>query len=257
MLERIVFRWRGVLLSLIGIAATLWLGWSNQLGLYIHPRYFLFTMITATIAGVLVLAAFALMPLSGDDGHDGEPDEHLHDQRRWPVLAASASALLVVAASVGLLVLPAASLSTGGVTAADLSTGTAVGAALEDPQTLIGGDYASFTVKDWSALLRQGVDEQFLAGKEADVIGFVTPDESDPENLFYLARFAVTCCAVDAQPVGIAVYSPGWSDEIAANDWVRVTGGFIGNPSTSSATPIVLDPQGLEVIDEPSEPYVY
>lgn len=252
-----MFRWRGVLLSLVGIAATLWLGWSGQLGLYIHPRYFVFTMVAATVAGVLVVAAFAFVPLARDETHDEETDEHLHEQRRWPLLAAVASGALIIAATVSLLVLPPTSLSTGGVSAADLSTGTAVGASLENPETLVGGDYASFTVKDWSALLRQGVDEQFLAGKEADVIGFVTPDESNPENLFYLARFAVTCCAVDAQPVGIAVHSPGWSEDFAAGDWVQVAGGFVTNPSTSSATPIVLDAAEIAVIDEPSEPYVY
>ena len=52
-------RWQGVLLSLVVVVATLWLALSGQLGLYIHPRYFVFTVAMAVIGLVLVGAGFA------------------------------------------------------------------------------------------------------------------------------------------------------------------------------------------------------
>jgi uncharacterized repeat protein (TIGR03943 family) len=272
LLERIVFRWRGIALSLLAVAATVWLAWSGRLGLYIHPRYFVFTTVMAVIGGLMVLAAFALVPLrdseraglgehdrdhDGDTGH-GAADDHVHARRRWPAVSAAASLALVVIAGIALVVLPPASLSTGSVNTADLSAGDAITASIDDEsQRLVGADYADFTVKDWAALLRQGVDEQFLSGAEADVVGFVIADEADPDNVFYLARYVVTCCAVDAQPVGIAVYSPGWQDDVEAGEWVQVAGGFVGNPSTTNTEPLLLEADSLMGIDEPSEPYVY
>jgi uncharacterized repeat protein (TIGR03943 family) len=265
LLERLIFRWRGVLLTLIGVSATLWLGVTGRLGLYIHPRYFVFTMVMAAIAGVLVIAAFAVLPASTgaaadtDAPHDDESDEHVHERRRWPALAAIGSAAIIAVATVTLLVLPPSSLSTGGVTGSDLSAGVTSVSVADDAtsEQLVGGDYASFTVKDWAALLRQGVDEQFLSGKQADVVGFITPDEDDPDNQFYLARFAVTCCAVDAQPVGVPVYLPGWADQYSADDWLQISGSFVSNPSALSASPTVLEPDSVAVVDEPNEPYVY
>ncbi|WP_158252043.1 hypothetical protein [Cryobacterium sp. M25] len=35
--RRLLRRWQGALLSIVGIVATVWLGVSGQLGLYIHP----------------------------------------------------------------------------------------------------------------------------------------------------------------------------------------------------------------------------
>ncbi len=70
-----------MVLSLIGLVATIWLGLTGQLALYIHPRYFVFTVIMAVIAGVLALAAFALVPGANDapdGGHTHAGDAHAH-----------------------------------------------------------------------------------------------------------------------------------------------------------------------------------
>ena len=124
----------------------------------------------------------------------------------------------------------------------------------ETPQ-LVGGDTSTFTVKDWASLLRQGAGMDYLAGKSAQVSGFVVP--SNDEDVYYLARFAITCCAVDAQPIGVPVYEPGWQDHYDESSWLAVTGGFIDNPDASADNPIVLEPTSTESIDEPAQPYVY
>ncbi|MBJ7433762.1 MAG: DUF1980 domain-containing protein, partial [Microbacteriaceae bacterium] len=72
MASRFLHRWRGVLLSLIGIVAVIWLAFTDQLGLYIHPRYFIFTVIMAVIAGVFVLLAFLLPSQAGSGQHEHE-----------------------------------------------------------------------------------------------------------------------------------------------------------------------------------------
>jgi uncharacterized repeat protein (TIGR03943 family) len=241
---RLVRRWQGVLLSLVGVAATLWLGATGRLGLYIHPRYFVFTMVLAVIAAVLLIAAFAVLP-----------DEHEHDhEERRPVWPAVGGAMIVLGAVVALLIVPPATLTTATAAQREVNA-SAVDASVTAAAPT--GDYAAFTVRDWATLLRQGASEQFLADKTASVSGFVTPDASDPENVFYVARFVVTCCAVDAQPVGVPIHQPGWQDAYEVDSWLEVTGGFGANPSVLSAEAIVLQPDTVTAIDEPAMPYVY
>jgi uncharacterized repeat protein (TIGR03943 family) len=85
----------------------------------------------------------------------------------------------------------------------------------------------------------------------------VTPDPDDPTNVFYVARFIITCCAVDAQPVGVPVYLPDWQDQFTIDEWVNVTGTFVSNPSTESRQAIVLSPSTISLTDQPAQPYVY
>ena len=250
-------RWLGVLLSLIGIVATLWLGFTGQLALYIHPRYFVFTIIMAVIAAALALAAFALVP-NGQHEHEHQ-DGHGHptaDKRHWRRLGAAGSTLIIAAAVVGLLILPPSMLSTATVAQRDLN-GSASTLSRTETIELVGADYFTFTLKDWISLLRQGVGEEFLAGKTAIVTGFVTPDKSDPENVFFAARFVLTCCAVDAQPIGLPVYSPGWQDRYETDSWVTVSGGFRSNPSQRSDEALVMVPDTITPVPEPESPYVY
>lgn len=252
--RRLLERWLGVLLSLIGIVATLWLGTTGQLALYIHPRYYVFTISMAVIAAVLALAAFALVP-AGLHGHSDGHDDGARNRRRRR-LGTAGSTVIVVAAVVALLVLPPSTLSTATVSQRDLN-GSASTLSRSETIQLVGADYTTFTMKDWVSLLRQGVGEEFLAGKTATVTGFVTPDKSDRENVFFVARFVVTCCAVDAQPIGIPVYYPGWQDRFETDSWVTVSSGFRTNPSQTSDEPLVMVPETITPVPEPESPYVY
>lgn len=266
--RRLLDRWLGVLLSIIGVVATLWLGFTGQLALYIHPRYFVFTIIMAVVAGLLALAAFALVPAGAHPhaeahahGHspaegDAGPGNRHSGNRRLRLLGTAGSTLIAAAAVVGLLILPPSTLSSATVTQRDLN-GSASALSGNEAVELVGADYAAFTMKDWISLLRQGVGEEFLAGKTATVTGFVTPDKSDPENVFFAARFVVTCCAVDAQPIGLPVYAPGWQDRFETDSWVTVSGGFRTNPSQASDEALVMVPDSIVPVPEPDSPYVY
>lgn len=249
--RRLLRRWQGVLLSLVGIVATVWLGITGQLALYIHPRYFVFTIVMAAIAATLVMAAFAIAPAPADE-HD------LVDESggRWGSLWSAGGILIIIAATIGLLVLPPATLTTATVKQRDLN-GSSSTLTQSDANKLVGGDYSAFTVRDWASLLRQGAGKEFFVGKTASVIGFVTPDKSDPEDVFYVARFVVTCCAVDAQPIGIPVYYPGWQNKFKTDSWVKITSGFDTNPSVKSDQAIALVPTTVTPTRQPDQPYVY
>ena len=269
-----------MLISLIGIVATGWLAATGQLGLYIHPRYFVFTTVMAGIAAVLTIAAFAVLPAGEVDRDDesehsdhgkhagcescgGDDCGHCGDEQGGRAHGASrrttalvGSALVVVLTAGALLVLPPATLTTSTVDQRDLNA-SVVGPAAAGSTELIGGDHSSFTVKDWASLIRQGAGDEFVSGRSATLTGFVTPDPDDAENVFYVARFVVTCCAVDAQPVGVAVYSPGWKSRFPVDSWVTVTGSFGANPSLASLQAIAITPDAIDPTQQPSQPYDY
>lgn len=261
MRKNFLTHWRGVILSLIGIVATVWLALTGQLGLYIHPRYFVFTVTMAIIAAVGVLLACAILPAPARHAHDdADPAAGEHDGgagtrgQGWWI---GASVFLVAATAVALLALPPATLTTATVAQRDMNGSVSASAVGPDLTAVSGDDDRSLSVKDWAGLLRQGADAEALSGRAPTITGFITPDPDDPENVFYVARFVITCCAVDAQPIGVPVYLPGWQDQWKTDSWVSATGVFIDNPSIDSMQVTVLDPAELTQTEQPAEPYDY
>jgi putative membrane protein len=284
--SRLADRWQGVLLTLVVGISTLWLSATGQLVLYIHPRYVVFTVIMIAIGMVLSLGVLVLAPSSrdtgaDDDGHDHDHDGHDHDghahtaaddlrapaerprRRRRGRAAArtavvAAGTLVTTAVAVSLVVLPPATLTsaTAGQRDVNSSTASLAGTSVEDAASADADAYAAFSVLDWAGLLRQTSDLSFFEGKTADVVGFVVPAGDDPD-VFYVSRFVVTCCAVDAQPVGVPVHLVDWQSQVSADEWLDVSGGFQTNPSRTSSDPIALVPDALEKVGQPSDPYLY
>lgn len=253
MREALLKYWQGILLTLVGALATLWLAVSGQLGLYIHPRYFVFTAIMAGIAIVFVVIALVL-PRQRDEAHEGEHGHgHAEPGREsapWRGrLAAAGSIVLIVATTAALLALPPTTLSRSLADGRDLSASGIVG---ENPITLAQADPASFTVKDWAVLIADGASGSVLQGARPEVVGFVIADPDAPEAGFAVARYVMTCCAVDAQPVGVHVELPGWQENFADGSWVAVRGRFV-----ETGDGWVLRAESVEAIEQPAEPYVY
>lgn len=282
--RRLLDRWQGVLLTLVVGVATLWLAATGQLVLYIHPRYDVFTVVMILIGIALSLATLAFSPVRGDHAHDGHDHDAGHDhdgrrdaaevpavedglrpRRRRPVatgarrLAFSAGVAVTAAIAIAVVALPPATLTSATAGQRDVNSSTAAldRTTVADATGASSDAYRSFSVLDWAGLLRQTTDLAFYEGKTADVVGFVTPSDTDPDDVFYVSRFVITCCAVDAQPVGVPVYLPGWQDQVAADDWVEVTGGFDTNRSSSSQDPVALVPDDVTTVGQPSDPYLY
>ena len=259
-LARAFRRWQGIALVVAALVPTVWLAITNQLILYIHPRYVVFTVIMAALGLALVIASFVTAP-HGDHDHD---HDHDHDDRepragRTGALMSTGATVLTLIVAAGLVVVPPATLTSATadqrvINSTSVGAGTqTIGGATSAP----AGAFAKFTVLDWSSLLRQTTDASFYAGKAVDVVGFITKDSEDPADVFYVSRFVITCCAVDAQPVGVPVYLPNWQNSFKVNEWVRVTGSFDSNPSSRSTQSIALLPTKTTPVDQPSDPYLY
>jgi putative membrane protein len=153
------------------------------------------------------------------------------------------------------LVLPPTTLSS--YTAENRSFGTAAtspAADAIDVESTTSG-FENLTVRDWASLLIQTQDPSFFRGKPFSALGTIT-DSGDPD-VFFLTRFVVTCCAVDAQPVSIPVYYPGWSDEFAVDSWVTVNGGFQVLPQIAEPGNLAVVPGDIVVEEVPREPYLF
>jgi uncharacterized membrane protein YcgQ (UPF0703/DUF1980 family) len=103
--------------------------------------------------------------------------------------------------------------------------------------------------------LIQTQDPTFFRGKPFSALGTMT--ESGDPDVFLLTRFVVTCCAVDAQPVSVPVYFPGWQDEFALDSWVTVEGGFQVLPEVDVPGNLVVVSSGIVAEEVPREPYLF
>jgi len=248
-------RWRGVILVSLAVSATLWLAIAGELVLYIHPRYIVFTIIMAVLAVGFVVASACVRPHASHDSDEGA-DVPIG---RWPKLLTLTAVGLATALAVSMVALPATTLTSATAQQRDINS-TVLDLGTTDVASVTAGSagaFETFSVVDWASLLRQTSDLSFFANKPVVVSGFITADPEDPENLFYVARFVVTCCAVDAQPVGVPVYAPNWRSSFKIDDWVEVRGEFATNPSQSSKQPLAVDPSDITPIEQPREPYLF
>src|ERR671921_1180800 len=210
---------------------TLSLYYNQQLTFYIHPRYITFTValnaisLVACAVGFLVAAwrmgktpsKSATAVASPDSSPDSSPGSA--SSAGWrPSFTVLVAGLVLVAA----YALPARTLSSGTADQrsanfnsiqAQPSGSEASGGAGGDTLTLFGADTSRLTVADWALAFNLRSTPASYVGKEVDVVGFVFHPKGTPEDIFYVSRFSVTCCAVDARPLGVPVYSPGWQEE--------------------------------------------
>ncbi|HEY8913189.1 TIGR03943 family putative permease subunit [Lacisediminihabitans sp.] len=242
-------RARGIVLCIAALVSTVWLALTNQLILYIHPRYIVFTVIMAAVGLAIVVASLARRP---DHDHDEQPVG-------WRAVVSNTATVSTLVLAAGLIVVPPATLTTATADQRVINS-TNVGQSsktLDSAAVAPANASARFSVADWASLLRQTTDSSFYRNKPVDVTGFVTADKDDANNIFYVSRFVITCCAVDAQPVGVPVYLPDWRNALAPNQWVQVKGEFDSNPSRSSQQPVVIVPASTAKVEQPSEPYLY
>ncbi|UBQ02955.1 TIGR03943 family putative permease subunit [Curtobacterium sp. TXMA1] len=165
------------------------------------------------------------------------------------------AAAATVGVTVAMLVLPPTTLSARTAQQRSVDTPTLSNATGTQDVALLGSegvDTSEYGVKDWAALIRQTTDTTALVGKPVELSGFVVPGS---DGSFTLTRFVISCCAVDAQPVGLGVVVDGPVPD--ADQWVRVTGKLAANPDQSADARIVIRAATVRDIDQPSDPYEY
>lgn len=260
--------------SVLAVAlCTLWLALVGHLDLYINPRYSVFTIVLAAVGVPASIAGLVVIARGYGHTHGDDADEHDHEHehehgrrpggagRRTRIALGGAAAIVTIGVTVAMLVLPPTTLSARtaqqrSVDSATLSNATGSEAAV----SLLGSegvDTSQYGVKDWAALIRQTTDTTALVGKQVRLSGFVVPGE---DGSFTLTRFVISCCAVDAQPVGLGVVTDAGDRPDAVPDegqWVTVTGALAANPDQSADARIVIKAAKVTEIAQPKDPYEY
>ncbi|MFK4482134.1 TIGR03943 family putative permease subunit [Curtobacterium sp. AB7] len=261
--------------SVLAVAVcTLWLALVGHLDLYINPRYSVFTIVLAAVAVPASIAGLVVIARGhghthGDEADEHDADAHGHDAdaeqprpgrgRAVRLALGGAAAVVTIGVTVSMLVLPPTTLSARtaqqrSVDSATLSNATGSDAAV----SLLGSegvDTSEYGVKDWAALIRQTTDTTALVGKQVRLSGFVVPGDG---GSFTLTRFVISCCAVDAQPVGLGVVTDDADGSVPdEGQWVTVTGALAANPDQSADARIVIKAAKVQDIAQPEDPYEY
>lgn len=218
----------------------------GDLGMYIHPRYNMFTVLMVLIAALVLISAAAQYTFkkqtSIEYGHFGEL---LLLFSRWFMRKGAWVSILVIAL---LLFVPPKPLLSA---AADRKQMTEHEIAYIETSRWFNNPESIYQL---SSVLQIERGREAQLGKNFTLTGFVRKD-SDP-NIMNVSRFVVSCCTVDARPVSIAIYYPGWEKEFAVDDWIEVSG-ELELLSTGTGQRAVLQPTEVKLIDQPKDPYDY
>jgi uncharacterized repeat protein (TIGR03943 family) len=216
--------------------------YSGKLNFYINPRYTEFTYAMGLVA--VIFGGMGII-------HVLEARGWLEDKLSWREFLASL--LLVGTLAVGIL-LPVQRLSVATASQRELDFNS-VGAGRISAADLFIQNTRAYDLGDWISSMSYNPDEEFYIGKQVDVSGFIFPRDQSDSGHFTVARFIVTCCAVDATPVGLLVAGK-WQDGFSQNDWVRVEGTF-ALQEVAGQEELVVVAENITIVPEPAIPYIF
>jgi putative membrane protein len=207
----------------------------KKLNFLIHERYIIFTLIAGLILVVIGLAGIIKNP----------------DPKNSKFKISINFVMLVLAILIPFI--PLKSLSSDSFVSRSLNGNVRVSTNEKQDITQkikFSINTNDFTIYDW--LKAKGLDDlSVFNDKEFTGTGFITPKEG---NIFSLSRFIVSCCVVDASPVGILV-EYDYNKEFKVNDWLEVKGKFKIIEVNGIKEPVVV-PSSVKKINQPDSVYL-
>lgn len=219
---------------------TLKIFYDDKLTLFIHPRYLAFTVIMNIISLVIVSMVFVFKTESSPRGVSRQGINY-----RSGLIV---TLLLLIAAG---LFLPARPLSASIVNQRNISSNRLDKSVCEDIDPLA----PPTEFQDWDQLLDTCDDPLKYQDSKVILEGFVyTEDGYSTEDSFSLARFKVSCCTVDAQPMILTIYHPDWASDFKQREWLHVEGKIIPKRMNGTLKPVIVADK-VKRINEPEIPY--
>jgi putative membrane protein len=218
------------LATIIICTVIIYIYFTSDLILYIHPRYLNFTLSFVVIGLVLLSIAFL------------KTTQYRVNKSGW---------IVVIVAFIALF-LPPQSLSQQIAVSRENQSLYQNNSPDQTTYDSFSSDLTRFTVADWSRLLNSSPSSGQIVGKQASVEGFVFQNSSSQK---FVARFQLTCCAVDATPLTIPLLESAISNNLPIGSWVSING--VMAQSNNQTYPFQLDIIESKQIPEPKEPYVY
>jgi putative membrane protein len=242
-----------------GLALLIWgillikYGFTGQYRLLIHPNYFGLVMVTGVV--LIILGIIKLITIVTDKRN------HTATAHITLFPPGIGSTILLVVAIAGLLIPPKI-----------LTSQTAMQRGVSElpltrsqPQAFrTANKPETRSLIDWIRTINAYPEPDAYTGQAANVSGFVLHLSELPDNYLMLSRFVITCCAVDAYPIGLPVKLTVSRNNYPADTWLEIKGEMItetlpskdnidGNISTKRS--LVIAAKSIQQIPTPKDPY--
>ncbi len=116
-------------------------------------------------------------------------------------------------------------------------------------------NFDSFSLADWNYYFSITNNLESINNQKVILEGFFYEDEFILDEYFQLSRFVISCCAVDARPVGILVQKSELSSEYGLDDWLKIEG-WLEIRDIDSRDQVVIIVDELKSINAPDNPYI-
>lgn len=120
---------------------------------------------------------------------------------------------------------------------------------------------------EWIRTINVYPEPDAYSGQAANITGFVLHLPELPDNYVMLSRFVVTCCAVDAYPIGLPLKLETSRSDYPVDSWLTVQGVMsaetipvkdrVDSDIVTKKRSVVLNARSIKTIPTPSDPYSY
>lgn len=243
-----ILLWLDVLALLSWGSLLLKYHFTGQLRLLIHPNYAPLTIVAGSI--LLVVGCFRGLRLLTRRRQVADLETMLHSTLLPPGIGMFLLSGVAIAAH---LIPPT-------VLASETALQRGVSDALPTTQTEVQSFYnptppEERSLLDWVRTLNAYPEPDAYTGQAVDVKGFVVHSPDLPDDYILLARFVITCCAIDAYPVGLPIQVND-REKYPADSWLSVQG-EMATETLTNRRQLIIDADALETIPTPDDPYEF
>lgn len=215
----------------------------DQLGFYIHPRYHIFASIIS-IVGIVLLLIDTMLQL--------KLKSSVKPARFSLKSVKPASYLAIIILLAGCL-LPPKPLSPSSLAQRESPAIIEPESRCEVPKPKEGS--STISINRWKTAINSCKQTSYFNNTDISITGFVSNGllKNYGYNYFYIARYVISCCAVDSVPMKILVEKNFFID-YPDGTWLTVKGKLSQKVVNGQAEYVITDARA-DKIDQPKYPY--
>ena len=215
----------------------------DQLGFYIHPRYHIFASIISII-GIVLLLIDTILQL--------KLKASVKPAKFGLKSVKPASYLAIIILLAGYL-LPPKPLSPSSLAQRESPAIIEPESRCETPKPREGS--STISINRWETAINSCKQTSYFDNTDISITGFVSNGllQNYGYNYFYIARYVISCCAVDSVPMKILVEKNFFID-YPDGTWLTVKGKLSQKVVNGQAEYVITDARATK-IDQPKYPY--
>lgn len=215
----------------------------DQLGFYTHPRYHLFAVIIS-IVGVALFLIDIMLQFKSRQSLNGS----VFNLRRVKVSSYLAIIILIIGYT-----LPPKTLSPSSLAQRENPAIIEAESRCEIPKPTENS--STISINRWKTAMNSCKQASYFDSKDTTITGFVSNDllKNYGYDYFYIARYVISCCAVDSVPIKIIV-EKSFSVDYPDGTWLIVNGNLSQKVINGQAEYVITQPN-ITKISQPKYPY--